>query len=201
MTTDVQPEVKRSNYQTGFCSSGFCFGTKKYSPSGVLHKTCQWKYEYRGKAIVCQCSCHAEFQEMLDMITQMAAENGGDAAWAMPTIPELQKPPVVIDDRPRPTPLTLRPLDLPFQPTPTGRAARGELEENVRRVVKTLHLNFPEGMTTDNIGAMIDRQNPPSTGAVHAVITRWESQGFCTTERRPFRIVSITERGERVILR
>jgi hypothetical protein len=94
-----------------------------------------------------------------------------------------------------------------FAVTPTGRAARGQLEEQVRHVVCTQvkaagkEMIAILGLTPATIGIMIDREDPPSSGAIHAVLKRWEGQAMVDLGESPFRFIGFTQRGERDLLR
>lgn len=190
-------ERSTTGYVTGHCASGACYGSKKQAPSGARFQACQWKYEYRGKLIVCTHECHSQFEEMLAMMAEM---NGGDAS-ALGLLGPTGEPLTAvtrIDDTPRGVPLSLRPLDLEttktFAPTPSGRAARGELEENVRAVIAA-HFEVFDHLTPQIIGVLINKETPPSEGAIHSVLMRWEAKGLATVERKPFRFGTFTTAG------
>lgn len=196
-------ERSSSGFVTGHCAVGACYGSKKVSASGARFKACQWKYEYRGKLIVCTHECHSQFEEMLAMMAEM---NGGDAS-ALGILGPTGEPltaVVRIDDTPRSVPLSLRPLDLEttrsFQPTPSGRAARGELEEKVRAVLAEYFEKFPDGLTPKIVGLLVDKDSPPSEGAIHSVMMRWVDKGLATIERKPFRFGTFTEAGRRYLV-
>ena len=50
-------------FKTGFCSSGFCEGTKARSYSGAPAMTCKFW-------LVCPCECHARLSEIFKMTGQ-----------------------------------------------------------------------------------------------------------------------------------
>jgi hypothetical protein len=86
-----------------------------------------------------------------------------------------------------------------FTPTPTGRAARGELEAWVKEqtdIWAVEEYTFPctPQWVAEEIG--YDKGiTAPSVGAVDAVFKRWEALGFATIERKPTRFTKYTEDG------
>lgn len=196
----AQRESQPSRYVSGHCAVGNCYGSKKTDPAGKRQlPACQWKYEYRGKKIVCTHECHNAFQEMLDSIQEM----GGDGFTLPPELSAAASYVATIDDRRSYIPLLSVPTLTPareFGPTPTGRAARGELTEKVRKVLVAWHAKFDE-LTPEIIGILIDRENPPSVGAVHAVLRKWESMSYITIEMKPFRFGVFTELGRQALVK
>lgn len=71
---------------------------------------------------------------------------------------------------------------------------RGELDSNVEAICRIyLAKALPWSLlTTDVIALLVDVDNPPSPGAIHAVLTRWEDQNFAITARDPFRFMCFT---------
>lgn len=77
----------------------------------------------------------------------------------------------------------------------SGRRTRGSLDINVEAVCRLWldkRLPFPN-LTPSEIGSMINVLDPPSPGAIHAVLTRWVNAGLCVVETKPLRFVKFTE--------
>ena len=87
-----------------------------------------------------------------------------------------------------------------FAPTPTGRAARGQLESWVLEQVTIWTVegyDFP--CTPVWISREIGREqaiDPPSVGAISAVFDRWANLGFATIEKKPVRFSGFTLEGK-----
>jgi hypothetical protein len=82
------------------------------------------------------------------------------------------------------------------------RRKRGELESNVEVVCRLWldkHLAAVNELTTNWIALLIDASEPPSQGAIHAVLTRWSEHGYAKVEHKPFRFIefmpSVAENG------
>lgn len=137
------------------------------------------------------------------MIEEMNALTDGDGALALPApLREAMTYVARIDDRTLYTPLlTVPTLDGPrtFEPTPTGRAARGELEDKVRLAIIKVY-GF-EGLTPDTIAVLVNKDDPPSVGAIHAILTRWEEKGLAIIARKPMRFVEFSELGRAHLMR
>jgi hypothetical protein len=126
--------------KSGFCGIGHCEGTQPRSYSGQPMKTCQsW--------MTCSCDCHAKINQMFEMtgleripvenpeyhpvkspywmpnpedrILELAASNGSG----------VDAPRIL--ESPDPSRVPAR-LAASYTPTPTGRAARGQLESWVQ---------------------------------------------------------------------
>lgn len=97
---------------------------------------------------------------------------------------------------------TVAPVSRSFGPTPTGRAARGELESWVLTTCQEwVAEQYAEMATPANIAQEIGRRegiNPPSVGAIGAVFDRWAAIGFAVCDRKPVRFIKFTEEGERL---
>ena len=204
----VPKQKAPSTYVTGHCAVGNCYGAKNTTADGKrLLPSCQWKYEYRGNMIVCTHSCHNDVSEMLALIEEMYSLSSGnpDLDLPSPVPPQLREAMTYvarIDDRPVYTPLlTVPTLDGPrtFEPTPTGRAARGELEEKVRLAIIKVY-GF-EGLTPETIAVLVNKDDPPSVGAIHAILTRWEERSLAIIARKPMRFVEFTELGRAHLMR
>lgn len=189
-----------SQYVTGHCSVGNCYKTNNLSNDGKrMLPSCQWKYEYRDKLIVCTHSCHTEYAEMIELIRGMQSDDG--TPLPLPDrLREAANYVARIDDRPGRLAAPIVPIPAgprEFTPTPSGRAAKGELEENVRKAIISV-LGFPE-ITPNTLAFLIDPEDPPSVGAIHAVFRRWESKGLCTVHDKPFRFGEFTELGNQIL--
>lgn len=81
------------------------------------------------------------------------------------------------------------------------RRARGSLDINVEAVCRLwLDRKLPyEMLTPSDIAMIIDVSNPPSPGAIHAVLTRWAEGGLCMVGSKPVRFIgfspTVDERG------
>jgi hypothetical protein len=71
---------------------------------------------------------------------------------------------------------------------------RGELDSNVEAICRLwLARSIPwELLTTDVIALLVDVDNPPSAGAVHAVLSRWDNANLAIIEKNPMRFVCFT---------
>jgi len=86
---------------------------------------------------------------------------------------------------------------LDMEPIFGVRRQRGELEENVELLCMLWldgHLSVWPMLDTQTLAVLIDAQDPPSLGAVHAVLTRWSNMLWCETADRPFRFVKFSQR-------
>lgn len=203
-----------SNYITGFCATGGCEGSNKFSASGARLGPCRGSYEYRrtnGDIMKIRCTheCHSAFEE----IRQMMAAMGKIHTTSAPAVTqETRTPPVSPITAVSPAPLKPGPSTttlLPFKRatvegilrTPTGRAGKGQLEEQVRLALKKSAVFVEMGMVTPGyISRLIDKENPPSQGAIGAVMDRWEKKGLINIGRKPLRISKVTNLGERILL-
>lgn len=200
-------EVKKNRMKTGYCFDGAHEGTKPKSPSGIPLKTCAFW-------LTCPCECHI-------MVTRMFEESGVER------IP-LENPEYHHVESPfwMPNPLD-QPLDTApsngsgvlsrtviepsvpgatpariaasYAPTPSGRAARGELESRVQEACDRWLMDLPEERCTpDYVSEFLAEYyeiDPPSVGAIHSVFMRWQSLGFAFIEKRPVRFLGYTPEG------
>lgn len=79
--------------------------------------------------------------------------------------------------------------------TDSVRRARGSLEINAEVICRLwLAGKLPyKALTPQDIALLISAESPPSEGAIHAVLTRWNEQGFAEIERNPVRFVRFTQ--------
>lgn len=219
--------VPKSTYVTGFCASGQHEKTTLKSPKGLILRACEGKYLIHVgpslfgavREIICTCECHRAFREIAEMLGLMDGMHNFGGSIDPGTVKEIATPSVPSPVAVLPAPRLSDPLDvvtpaplpsipevvaglLPFQktgfkPTPTGRAARGELEDKIRQVVQQYHEMAADMLTPEMIGKFINKENPPSNGAIHACLTRWEARGWVTINKKPFRLGVVTEGGKR----
>lgn len=218
-TETVKPSnAKISNYVTAHCSQGNCEGTANKSISGAVYQACKgvYKFNFReGGTVVCTHNCHKVFAEIRALIADMPGNKA---------IVDLPVPPVAKGNLFLPEPHTIpvsalsvplnpsqAPMGTPappagmaskvFTPTSSGRAARGELEEQVRVVLVAAwrgsrSLVETVGLSPKAIAVGISKDKPPSQGAVYAVLTRWSSKNWVILEDKPFRTKGFTGQGE-----
>lgn len=186
---------------SGWCGTGNCEGTKKRSPSGKEFPSCRG--EYGGTK--CECNCHKTFQMIRDEMaaaglpappppTRTPAPVALADATALssvsdiigPTVPESEYPGVIPPGAPK-----------RFDPTNTGRKARGELEWEVYRVTVEWALGSVDAdmLTPRVIAEVIDEASPPSTGAITEVFKRWELWGFASIGKNPWQFTGYTPEG------
>lgn len=189
---------------TGFCKSGWHEGTKARSASGQPAPPCKFY-------INCPCDCHAKINRMFEMtgdervlldVSDFKIEN----PYVMPTLEPLSAVPsnpgatvaAPVVESPAPG---IVPASLPrtFDPTTTGRAARGELEAWVRKVTDVWAVEQDAVCSVGYLSREIGRTlgiNPPSQGAIQNVLLRWKELGFAQIEtERPLRFLGYTEDG------
>jgi hypothetical protein len=206
MTTMTEPKVTEKKYLSGFCGMGHHEGTKPRSPSGKPMKVCiAWQ--------ICKCPCHETLNEMYKMseIPREVHENpeyvSFERTWYMPVfgVDYGMDRDALAGDTLDDTGQQQRhgsgtPGHRTFDPTPSGRAARGQLEDQVLEVVTEWNIDPGTDLCTPTFVAWdIARFNQieePSTGAIGAVFDRWQEYGFAVIERKPVRFMGFTEEGE-----
>jgi hypothetical protein len=125
--------------------------------------------------------------------------SSNDGAASAPTIIESPAPDLV--------PATMART---FAPTATGRAAKGELEAQVKEACDVWLIDHPTmpqrqarpctpPWVSEEIGHKYGIKNP-SVGAIDAVWKRWALIGFAVIEKKPTRFVKYTEEGIRLTL-
>ena len=192
---------------TGHCSNGWCEGTKVTDWRGNPVPTCKMY-------ITCPCKCHDQLAKLFKMTgaERILVESSGYAPphrdYWMPSddpLPSLSSPngsdgPVLIES---PAPDVVPPtIERPFAPTPSGRAARGELELWVKKECDAWLVDQPGNPCTPvYLAEEIARTQgilPPSVGAISAVFERWVKLGFAVVEKKPTRFIKYTEEGVRL---
>lgn len=206
-----------SRIKTGFCSSGFHEGTKGKTYNEKPAPTCTfWK--------TCPCDCHKQYDQMFSMVgKERVVQNNSDymphnefvQPWTDPvtyapdpvTTGAVNTPTIIQSELPDHVPATVA---RSYGPTPTGRAARGELEAWVKAVcdgwivdTKDKDLRYAQPCTPQYVSEEIaDREGikAPSVGAIDAVFKRWVDIGFAVVEKKPTRFVRYTEEGIKLTL-
>jgi hypothetical protein len=209
MTAVTQPKVKKLPFVTGFCSAGFHEGTKPKAPiAGTPVKVCTfWQ--------TCPCECHVRLTAMFTQteMERMPVENPDweyhpptfwmpdDEYWAernqsrVETTSEDNAAVLVQSDNSMVAPYKKR----DFTPTETGRAARGQLEQQVKEMCdQWIESRSDEYCTPPFVSTRIAEQyniKPPSTGAIGAVFKRWQDLGFALIGQKPVRFAAYTPDG------
>lgn len=189
--------MAKSKYTTGFCGVGLHEGTKPKSKSGVPMKVCDFWID-------CKCHCHAQITKMHELTeTERVPHQNPDysppkSPYVIPRPDEVYVKTVVNEQEE--APIVRNPLEAPpkrFDATPTGKRARGELEDEVLAVCGSfIRGELPyEVLLPKNIAIEIDKYNPPSVGAIGAVFERWVLYGFAKIEKNPVQFVSFTLEG------
>jgi hypothetical protein len=215
VATKPGKSVVQSVYVTGWCGSGNHENTKNLSSSGQVMRACPMGGRYdagRLGEIICTCNCHESSRAMEDMsgiklpatIINRQTPSLGRLLRA-PGIGTGADGSAVSGDPSRSTVAVAS--GAVFVATPTGRAARGQLEEQVRHAISVQVKMAGEemiamlGLNPSTLAAMIDKDNPPSTGAIYSVLKRWEGQALVDLGQSPFRFLRFTDRGKRDLLR
>lgn len=223
---DKKIDTKKKPYVTGFCNSGACEGTKKMSERGSLLRACSGEYVIQGKSYSCGCDCHEVFRQIAEL-TGISVKHDLISTFMGPAslkenaapidVPKPKEAPVVgllpssfaapvvdtagvpslPDVAPRPTASGVPAPKM----TPTGRAAKGELEGQVKYVLRQ-HFALAEmgtapALSPKEICEIINKAKPPSSGAVYAVLQRLKTKGIIALADKPFRVLDITEYGRR----
>jgi hypothetical protein len=195
-------------YVSGFCSNKCCEGSKPKTPSGRPMKTCTM-------VPGCGCKCHADIARMYAMMDQPRPEPEQNPeyrpfvpTWWMPDGTDQLSLTALYDsgseinlDAPSVAPVgppapVLATAARAFAATPTGRRAKGLLEDEVRYVCNKFMSGEIEGpMTPKLIAQLVDENEPPSVGAIGAIFDRWVKLGFAETGKQPVRFISYTVEG------
>lgn len=94
-----------------------------------------------------------------------------------------------LDDAPRPS-------QRMFNPTPSGIRARGQLEDDVKKVCDRFDTGTgPIALPLSFIANQIHPDAPPSVGAIREVLLRWALCGFATMGSSPLSFTGFTEQG------
>lgn len=196
--------ARRARYVTGFCGSGFCEGTRPKSPSGKPMKVCDF-------VDICSCTCHSKITKMYELasIPRVTQQNpdyepfiGPDLGWIqderIPPAPFVPAQPFTLAAPEIPgeshTAGTVADVDGP-RPDRTNRL-RGWLENEVKDITdRYMSGEISDMLTPKLLAVWVDPENPPSVGAVGAVLDRWAEIGFAQINKNPVRFVSYTVKG------
>jgi hypothetical protein len=204
--------IHLTKYVSGFCGIKACEGTIPLNVNGNALPTCKmWQ--------TCACDCHLEYDKMFSMTnTERIAVNNSkyepaSHAWIMPDWDELAlarlssnpvaatAPGVIKSELPDEIPAT---VSREWTPTPTGRAARGELESQIKWACDVWMVDKdPEFCTLSHVSEEIGKHygiRPPSLGAIDAAWKRWVLIGFANIATKPIRFESYTEEGIKLTL-
>lgn len=215
---------KMNKYKTGWCNVGQCEGTKKKSPSGVPYHICT---DYL--TCPCECHARitemykltglprpvpeqsperqeyiAEGQlEMALMLADVRRMTALSTPNGLVTHPATESP---VGSDGDPATGTTAPARPTFTPTPTGIRPKGQLEYDVLLILVDFHNEvYEESLlcTPKMISNEIAKRNtsePPSTGAVNAVLERWDALEFIAFYKKPTRFESFLGHEDDVTL-
>lgn len=198
---------------SGFCSIGLHEGLRPKNVWGTPLKVCVVLGHDGG--IRCNCKCHKDIDEMYEAAgaPRIPQQNPDwnppprqdlSYVWDRPLVSAgVDAATVAYEPGAAPTDggiVLESPRYTDAQPTASGTRRRGQLEEEVQRVcVGYLKGEFTaddEGyMTTKHIAHLVSEDDPPSPGAVHAVLIRWEKIGYATLNRDPLEFALLTPEG------
>ena len=194
-------------YKSGFCSAGMHEGIAPKNLFGHALPTC------RMESTQCSCSCHSTLDEMfrLSDMERITIDKSGYIAdhpeMFMPDLTELavkrassQRATLAVERIESPAPdVVPATIARTFAPTPTGRAGKGELEQQVDAVCKVWAVDAPGELCIPKWIASEIAQTygirEPSVGAIGAVFDRWVELGYAECARKPVRFVAYTELG------
>jgi hypothetical protein len=201
-----------SPFPNGSCMSGWHEGTKAKDWRGNPVRTCDtWK--------CCPCPCHDTYSEMFRIASmpRIVVDNSGYVKppnpFVMPTLQDRLLAAVPASSDPEHAPRIIE-SELPdripatvartFDPTPTGRSARGELEAYVKEqcdiwLVDADGSNLTPAKVSESIGKKYGIKEP-SVGAIDAVWKRWAQIGFAEIGKKPTRFLRYTEDGIKLTL-
>lgn len=193
--------------KTGYCSNGWHEGEKATGFGGDPVPTCKM-------ILTCPCTCHDKLDKLYHMsgMERLPVDVSGytpkPRTFWLPSddpLPALSSPsgttaPRIIESA---VPGRVAPrIERDFAPTPSGRAARGELEAWVLEQCDVWVIDEEDELCTPAmLATRIGREqgiNPPSVGAINAIFERWIKLEFARIEKRPTRFVGYTEEGVRL---
>ncbi len=222
-TTSKVKQAVESVYVTGFCGVGSHEGKEHKSSTGAILRSCPvgGRIEMTDGSghrsygdVLCTCSCHSMSRQMEELTgVKFPAFSPRKSSPALSRLGLLSTPGATTAghgapgsvDVDRPTVVTAS--GARFVVTPTGRSARGQLEEQVRHVISVQVKAAGEdmiamiGLTTNTIAVLIDKDNQPSTGAIYSILKRWDGAAMVELADKPFRFLRFTDRGKRELLR
>lgn len=206
--------MTKGKHISGFCGNGHHEGLSPKNHMGQPLKVCT-VLGLDGEAR-CNCQCHKDIDEMYESanaprVPQQNPEwkppkfESLDWVWERDALALRGTNTPAVEYQPGAAPgdagITLEsPRYADAEPTPSGVRRRGQLEEEVQRVC----VGYLQGevkpdddgdMTTKHIAHLIDADDPPSAGAVHSVLLRWERIGYAVIERDPVQFTLLTPDG------
>lgn len=201
--------IHLTNYPTGHCQIGSHEGVRNLSYSGIPMKPCDF-------IVTCPCDCHDALDKLFALTDRprVFVDSSGYVApprefWLPSDDPEWLSSLPAPGDVPRnDEDAAVAPVRGPmvpsYIPTPTGRAARGQLESWVHAAFQVwlieqgFMIGSTEMCTPTWIATQIKKTEAiePSVGAIDAVFKRWHDLGFAVMEKKPTRLVSITSEGK-----
>lgn len=200
--------VEKKKTKSGFCGIGSCEGTKPKSASGTPMRTCDF-------IETCSCDCHKLITKMFEIAEQprQVMDNPEykpfKSPYWMPSLEDIARERAALSngddtdahhDIKRPASDAIPPLVThSFTPTPSGRAARGELETWVNDACgEWLVEKYSWDCTPLFISEKIAKREgiqAPSTGAITACLTRWKELGYAQIGKKPIRFINFTPEG------
>lgn len=215
--SDPDPPGMKYPYVTQFCANGGHENIVALSFRGTRMKSCSGKYFIPPRLdVVCTCHCHVNSTR--PAIPMAPSINSGGASVTVDPRPvemAVTEPEdvgfnpnespydrllnnKVMDLGPRVRNLVLKHLgrevtkEMLNEPYVLRR--RGELDSNVEAICRLwLDKAIPgDELTTDWISLLVDVDNPPSKGAIHAVLMRWDESNFAIVEKNPVRFICFT---------
>lgn len=201
-TLRADPSFKWTNSFTGSCwTCGWHEGTKPRDWRGNPVPTCKlWQ--------TCRCLCHAEITEMFILAgkPRVLIENPEWKPVAHNFFPEREtiQAPGVLEmeaDIPSGVMVSVAPGIVPgasvkhFGDTPSGRAARGQIEYLVKNVTDTWVIEQERlPCTPAYIAKEIERVNGivVALGSIDYVLNGWSELGFATIEHNPIKFTGYT---------
>lgn len=193
--------AKKKPVVSGFCKQGWHEGLKPKTWRGDPAPACHWEQ--------CGCQCHVTMAAMQEAagVPRTFADNPayvpdrGHFVLPEPSIRGVSTGLSSTDDTEghpdteRDARAVVDPVaGVSFAPTESGRRARGQLEYEVLAVCRRWladEFDWPACYPKE-IAEIIDKNEPPSTGAVSAVLARWERMGFAEYQHKPIAFLKFT---------
>jgi hypothetical protein len=197
--------IKKNKLKTGHCDSGWHEGSNPDLGDGKSAPTCKQFLE-------CPCECHLQYDQMFEEanLPRILIDNSSykvkNTLW-LPTIEEraalrletLKKKESIQIQEPE-TEHSVQILVRTFNETPTGRQARGQLEQLVLlAVTRWVSSDSKEDCSINWICANIeeiDKITLASKGAIQAVLRRWMDIEFVLVGGQPFQFFGFTPEGK-----
>jgi len=195
------PPKKKRTLLSGFCANGQHEGLKPKNWRGEPMPTCNFG--------PCTCSCHTTMDQMFAAadLPRVPVDNPeyrpDHGEFVLPSALDVTVPDVLSDDsgteshadlerasRAIPDPVA----GVSFTPTESGRRARGQLEYEVLAICRRWledEFDWP-ACYPKFMAEMIDKADPPSTGAITAVFQRWERMDFAEYQHKPIAFLKFT---------